>query len=189
MRYFTAVLDANVLFSPPVRDLLIRLAIRDLYQPLWTQIIQGELRDAIIKRRPDIDQARLARTISLMEKAMEDSLVEDFEPLMETLTLPDPDDRHVLAAAIKGKADLILTHNLKDFPASALSAYHLEAIHPDTFIYRLIELDNTSVLATMRIQRNALKHPPKTPEEYLVTLEKQGLTRTVGVVKQYLDLI
>jgi predicted nucleic acid-binding protein len=189
MAYFTAFLDANVLFSPPKRDLLIRLAVRDLYQPLWSKIVQQELFDAIIKRRPNVEPAKLKRTMELMEIALENSLIEDFENLIEGLDLPDPDDRHVLAASIKGKADLILTYNLQDFPKEVLASYNLETIQPDTFIVRLLELDTASVLATMRIQRQALKNPPKTAEDYLLTLEKQGLTRTAGIVRDYIDLI
>ncbi|MDX2247996.1 MAG: PIN domain-containing protein [Bacteroidia bacterium] len=189
MRYFTAVLDASVLFSAPLRDLLMRLAARDLYKPKWTELIHIEWMSAILKRRPDINQKQVERTREQMDAFVLDAIVTDFEALIPGLNLPDPNDRHVLAAAIKGQADIIITNNLKDFPSGVLSLYNIQAKHPDTFIFELMELAGPEVLITMRIHRSKLQNPPKTPEEYLATMEKQGLVQTVGFVKKFKDLI
>lgn len=189
MDYPVAVLDASVLFSAPLRDILMRLAVRRIYAPKWTEMIHQEWMEAVLKRRPDITRERLERTRDQMNLFALDAIVTEFEGLIPELNLPDPDDRHVLAAAIKGQADTIVTHNLKDFPAKTLSAYNIHAQHPDNFIVRLLENDVSEVLQTMKIHRSKLQNPPKTQEEYLHTLEKQGLTRTVGIVREYLDLI
>ncbi len=103
--------------------------------------------------------------------------------------MPDPDDRHVLAAAINSKAEIIVTFNLTDFPVSALSSYGIEAEHPDVFISKLIDTAADRVLAATRLQRGALKSPPKSVEEFLTTLESVGLPRTTDRLRAYPDRI
>ena len=113
-----------------------------------------------------------------MNAHVRDCLVEDYEPLIEALTLPDPDDCHVLAAAIKGRADVIVTFNLTDFPASYLDGYGMEAQHPDEFIGHLIDLANGEVRAAVRRVRARLRQPTLGVLEYLETLERCGLAST-----------
>lgn len=185
MNFSIAILDASVLFAAPLRDILMRLAGRRIYAPRWTDMIHYEWIEAVLKRRPDITRVQLERTRSLMDQFVLDAIVTDFEDLIPSLKLPDEDDRHVLAAAIKGQADTIVTLNLKDFPLDILQLYNIRPQHPDDFIYRLLEIDMEGVLLTMKEHRSRLKNPPKTSDEYLLTLEKQGLTRTVGIVKEY----
>lgn len=189
MDYPVAVLDASVLFSASLRDILMRLAGRRIYAPRWTEMIHREWIEAVLKRRPDITRERLERTKHLMDQFVLDAIVTDFENLIPNLQLPDPNDRHVLAAAIIGQADTIVTHNLKDFPSETLSSYNIQAQHPDDFIYRLLQEETDEVLITMRDHRLILKNPAKSQEEYLLTLEKQGLTRTAGFVKEFKYLI
>lgn len=185
MDYPIAVLDASVLFSAPLRDILMRLAGRRIYAPRWTEMIHLEWIEAVVKRRPDITREQLDRTRTLMDQFVLDAIVTDYERLIPSLNLPDKDDRHVLAAAIKGQADTIVTLNLKDFPVGTLQSYNIKAQHPDDFICRLLETDQDEVLLSMREHRERLKNPPKTADEYLHTLEKQGLTRTVGIAKEF----
>lgn len=108
---------------------------------------------------------------------------------MSSLDLPDPNDRHVLAAAIVGRADVIVTRNLKDFPADRLAAYDLEAQHPDTFVRHVPDLDTAIALSAVRDQRVSLKFPPKTVNEYLDTLTRQELPETVAFLRRWADLI
>jgi hypothetical protein len=139
----------------------------------------------VLRNRPDLSRAQLERTRSLMNAHVRDALVDGHQPLISALELPDPGDRHVLAAAIKCGADLIITFNLNDFPDQALASYGLGACHPDSLLVDQLNLDAERVCAAMRQQRASLKNPPKTVEEYLVTLEEQGLSRFSQVVRHY----
>ncbi len=112
---FAAVLDACVLYPAPIRDLLLNLAELDLFKPKWTSFIQDEWLRNLLSNRKDLTREQLNKTIAAMNRAFPDSLVEHFEPLIDSLELPDPKDRHVVAAAIRVNADVIVTANLKDF--------------------------------------------------------------------------
>src|SRR5262249_22314932 len=116
-------------------------------------------------------------------------LVTDYEELIPALTLPDPDDRHVLAAAIRARADVIVTINLGDFPAATLKTYGIEAQHPDDFIVHLLDLAPGTVCAAVKRQRESLRNPPKSADERLATFEKQGLAQTVARLREFADLL
>jgi predicted nucleic acid-binding protein len=119
---FIVVYDANVLYPNTLRDLLIRIAQQPhLVQAKWTDQIMDETLRALQKNRPDITEEKAARLRELINGAVRDCLVTGYQPLVEALDLPDPDDRHVLAAAIKVNAQLIVTRNLKDFPPKTLA--------------------------------------------------------------------
>ena len=183
--HFTVVYDACVLYPAPLRDLLMWLALTDLYRARWSDCIHDEWTRNLLEQRPDLTAAMLERTRSLMNQSVRDALVTGFELLIPTITLPDPDDRHVVAAAIHSGASLIVTFNLKDFPAETLRPYNLTAQHPDDFILDLLDLQPALVCQAVANQRRTLKNPPKTVDEYLDTLLKQGLTQTVGVLRQW----
>lgn len=122
---YPVVLDACVLYPARLRDLLMHLGIAGLYQPKWTAEIHREWCRNLWMNRPDITQAALTRTVELMERALPDARVVGFETLIEGLTLPDENDRHVLAVALRAKAEVIVTLNQKDFPASALQKFNI----------------------------------------------------------------
>ncbi|SFL40707.1 PIN domain-containing protein [Streptomyces pini] len=117
---FVALYDANVLYPSTLRDLLVSIAQDGLVQAKWTDRILDETFRNLKAKRPDLDPVRLDRTREAMMRAVRDCMVKGYEPLIEALELPDPDDRHVLAAAIRAKAQLIVTFNLKDFPPRRL---------------------------------------------------------------------
>lgn len=179
------VYDACVLYPAPLRDLLMRLAVESLCMARWTSRIHEEWIRNVLKNRPDLTIAQLERTRDLMNAHALDCLVENYEHLIIDLDLPDPHDRHVLAAAIQSNARVIVTFNLKDFPDNHLSEYELEALHPDDFIISLTEVDLTVVINVMKFHRASLKKPPKTLNEYLDILEKQGLLQTVALFKEH----
>lgn len=181
--------DACVLYPAPVRDLLMRLALTGLFQARWTDEIHDEWTRNLLANRPDITPESLARCRELMNRHVPDSLVSGYEPLIPSLTLPDPDDRHVLAAAIHGGAGTIVTFNLSDFPASVLDGYHIEAVHPDEFIGRLWDESEEAVIEAARRQKAGLKRPPKTAAEYLATLEQCRLIETVARLRPHSDKI
>ena len=115
------VLDACVLFPNVLRDAMLTLAERELFRPLWSDAILGEVRDNVIAKR-NVDPAAFDRTLALMNASFDGALVADWQPLVAGLELPDPDDRHVLAVAIAGGAQTIVTFNLVDFRLSNSSA-------------------------------------------------------------------
>ena len=115
--------------------------------------------------------------------------MQGYEALVQSVHLPDENDRHVLAAAIHAKASIIVTFNLRDFPPKPLHPHEIEALHPDDFIMRLIALDAPGVAEAARLHRARLRHPPKSAEEYLQTLEAQGLIKTVLHLKGHIASI
>ena len=129
-----------MLFPAPIRDLLMQLAMTGLFRARWSAMIHDEWTRSVLRVRPELTAVQLSRTRQLMDSLVLDALVTGFEPLIDALDLPDPDDRHVLAAAIRCGADAIVTYNLKDFPEHALSTYGIEAIHPDSFIVSQLDL-------------------------------------------------
>lgn len=180
---FAALLDANVLYPAPLRDFLLRLAGTDFYQPKWTDQIQEEWIRNLLINRTDLTRENLERTKAAMNAAFPDANVTGYEAIIDRLVLSDPDDRHVVAAAIKCQADVLVTLNLKDFPVDVLASYELEVQHPDDFIAHMIGLDRPKVLAVIHNLVTILKRPPKTFEDILQTLEQQGLTKSVALLK------
>jgi predicted nucleic acid-binding protein len=174
----TVVLDACVLYPAPVRDLLLHLANFDLYYPKWTKQIQLEWKKSLLKNRPDLKSEQLEKTISEMNKAFPNANVLDYESFIPSIKLPDLNDSHVLAAAIHSQAAVIVTSNLKDFPAKYLKGFDIEAQHPDIFIASLIDLNPDKSLRAFRQQVSFLKNPPMTESQVLSTLFKSGLTKT-----------
>jgi len=186
---FTVFLDASVLYPAPLRDLLLELAVSDLYRAKWSNAVHDEWIGALLRTRGDLARDRLERTRDLMNAHVRDALVAGFEDLIDGLALPDPDDRHVLAAAIMGRADLIVTANLKDFPASILGRWQIEAQHPDEFLTHQFHLSPPDFLKAVRAVRLRLKQPPKSVAEYLDTLRAQGLLATVSEISRFDQLI
>jgi predicted nucleic acid-binding protein len=160
------------------------------YSPTrWTEIIHDEWTRNVLKDNPHLSAERLARTRSLMNEAVRDCLVTGYEDLIESLSLPDPDDRHVLAAAIRASAHVIVTYNLTDFPADTLARFDVEAQHPDDFLVGLLDMAPGVVCAAVKRQRESLRNPPKTAEELLATLESQGLTQAVARLREFIELL
>ena len=182
MASLTALLDANVLYPAGLRDLLLRLADRYLYVPLWSADIHAEWMSSLLADRTDIAPGVLDRTRAVMDEHFPNAIVTDYRTLATRLDLPDPDDRHVLAAAIKGGADVIVTGNLRDFPSSRLAPHAISAQHPDDFISDLFETDPEAVLAAVRGHRAALRNPPRSASDHLAALERLGLSRTASLL-------
>ncbi|WP_448599487.1 PIN domain-containing protein [Thermoleptolyngbya sp.] len=181
---FTALYDACVLYPAPLRDLLMQLAVTDLFRARWTDEIHDEWIRSVLKDRSDLTLEQLTRTKELMNSHVRDCLVADYDYLIPSLELPDPGDRHVLAAAIKTGADVIVTFNLSDFPKTVLDQYEIEAQHPDDFISDLLDLKPANVAAAAAVCQKRLKNPPKTTEEYLDILLRQGLSVSVSMLRE-----
>jgi len=182
---FTAVYDACVLYPAPLRDFLMWLALSGRFRARWTQQIHREWKRNLLKNRTDLTIEQLDRTSELMDRAIPDACVYDFEDLITGLSLPDTNDRHVLAAAIRCGAGVIVTFNLKDFPDACLAPYGVEAQHPDEFVENLFHLDPAAVIAAAQRQRQQLKLPPIAVEPFLDLLQRQGLVESVRALSAY----
>lgn len=177
-----AVLDANVLYPARLRDLFLRLAVAGHYRALWTERILDECFSNLLADRPDIPAEHLLRTRRLMTVAVPDAVVEDYDQLIDDLHLPDPDDRHVLAAALTAGADLVVTSNLADFPMAGIPA-GITVLSPDAFVLRLIQADVDAVATVVDQQAGALRNPPMTTAELLAGLAIVGLRQSVDALR------
>jgi hypothetical protein len=180
-----AVVDACVLYSAPLRDLWMHLAVQFVLQPKWTARIQDEWIRNVLENRPDLKAEQLARIRAFMEQWGRDWEFAEHDAWLPQLSLPDPDDRHVLVAAIAGGVPTVVTFNLGDFPEAALAPHGVRAVHPDTFACELLEADTEAFLLAVRTDRAALKNPPKSVEEYLETLRRSGLVETATRLQTY----
>lgn len=144
---------------------------------------------SVLQRRPDLKPEQLARTRELMDASVPDCLVTGFKGIVEQLELPDPHDRHVLAAAIRCQAGVIVTYNLRDFPWDVLDPYGIAAQHPDEFVSHLFDLSPAAVTAAVRDQRLALARPALSVRELLDTFLALGLAGTVALLEPMQELL
>lgn len=181
---FTALFDACVLYPAPMRDFLLQLASTGCFRARWTNEIHDEWMRNLLKARQDLTHEQLQRTRELMDRTVPDCIVSGYEKITETLELPDKGDRHVLAAAIVGRADVIVTCNIKHFPPQTLGQFGIHAQHPDEFLEHLASLMPGNVLLAAKKCRERLKNPAHTPEEYLASLARQQLPAVVSFLRQ-----
>ena len=189
MSHYTALLDANVLYPAPIRDLLLQLAFSDMFHGKWTPDIHREWIDALLRNEPHRSRVVLEATRDQMNRSTRDCLVTGYEYLIASLSLPDPNDRHVLAAAIVGRCDVIVTCNLKHFPDKTLASYGIEAQHPDEFLSNHLNLAPGIFCGCVQKVRRRLKNPPYSVEQYLENLTRQGLVATVAELRTFAQLL
>ena len=184
-----ALLDACVLYPPVLRNLLMWLAAGGVYRPRWSNLIHEEWIRNVLADRPGITPAQLARTRDLMNRTDALALVTGYEALIPTLRLPDADDRHVLAAAIHTNAAFLVTFNLRDFPASALAPFGIQALHPDVFLCSLFDAAPEKFLAAVAKHRASLTRPPETADEYLTALRLNRITRLASRLETHRNVL
>lgn len=180
------VYDACVLHPAPLRDLLIRVARAGLVRARWTHQILDECFRSVLRLRPELEEP-LRRTRELMIAAVPDCMVHGHESLIESLTLPDQNDRHVLAAAIRSGAEAIVTLNLADFPREVFAQYQVDARHPDDFLVELIDAAPGVLAAVVARQAGDLRSPPRSVDELLETLRGVGLPMSVARLRELFD--
>ena len=177
------VYDANVLYPNVTRDLLIRIAQAGLIHAKWTDKILDETLTALSTKFPEVDGQKWERVRRLMQSAIRDGLVVGYEPLIDVVSgLPDPDDRHVVAAAIKCKAQVIVTNNVRDFPESALATWNVEAKQPDAFVMDQINLDARAVYSAVQQIADTWNNPPGTFNDVLDAMARAGLVEAVAAL-------
>lgn len=174
MSRFSAMLDACVLVPVTLADTLLRIAENNLYRPLWSSAILDEMTRAISEIHTDLSAEAASRRAEIMDRAFVDASVSGWEKLVAGISLPDDGDRHVVAAAIVGRADVIVTSNLKDFPADSLAPYGIEAQSPETFLLHQLDLAPSLVMQALSRQAQELQHPPAALDEVLDRLNKCG---------------
>lgn len=176
-----------MLYPAPIRDIIIELGNKGLFQAKWTEQIHEEWIGNLLKNRSDLSRKKLERTRDFMNKALPDCLIRCYEELIDTIVLPDPNDRHVVAAAIQCNAQVIITSNIKDFPENILQQHDILAVHPDDFFLDQLDLDRPAFLHSIREIRKRLKNPPLGQEEYLFALQKSGLFKIVKELESYAE--
>jgi len=187
---YTALLDACVLFPIAVADALMSLATVGLFAAKWSTRIEEEWIQALEKTRPDL-KGKLGIRRDSMREAVPDWEVpaKDWDALVGCINLPDPDDHHVLAAAIAGHADCIVTSNLKDFPASAVQPFGIEILHPDDFTIKQWDLDELAAVAAFKRMRARRRKPEATAEDFAQAMERNGLAATAERLRDAAELI
>ncbi len=182
--------DACIFYSAPLRDFLIRFALTKIIRAKWSETIHEEWIRNLLKNRSDITREALTRTRVALDRAVPDALIEEdrYNNLIPSLELPDVNDRHVLAAAIASKVDIILTFNLKDFPDVVLNTYDMEAMHPDEFVLQQLKLYPATVLECLVQQQKALRKPPVTMPELLHNLRKNGLRQSSEIIRKLMRI-
>lgn len=187
---YTAVLDACVLYQLAIADSLMSIAVTGLFAAKWTQKIEEEWIKSLEKNRPDL-KGKLATRRDSMREAVPDWEISEaaWNAVARSLTLPDPNDVHVLAAAIAGHADCIVTRNQQDFPASIMDVHGIEILDPDEFIINQWDLENVPVMAAFKGMRARRKKPTESVEDFALTLEKNGLPATAEKIREAAALI
>ncbi|WP_180125911.1 PIN domain-containing protein [Rhodoferax sp. BLA1] len=185
---YTAILDANVLYPQLMRDTLLSLAVERLYHARWTTTIHAEWMRHLAQDRPEI-AAKLPQLAERMNASVPDSLVTNYERLITSIDLPDPDDRHVVAAAIAGHADAIVTFNTKDFPADVLQPYGIEVQHPDEFVMNQLQLQKIPALSAIKKMRDRWTNPARPAQELFEAFERRGLPMTADLLREAVTLI
>lgn len=179
----TVLLDANILYPAPVRDIFLELAAGDLFRACWTDDIHEEWINSLLRNEPHRKRDDLERTRELMNRHTRDSLVTGHREIISSIDLPDTGDRHVLAGAIAGDCDTIITWNLKHFPNEILSQHGIVAENPDAFLCGQLSQAPETVCTSLRKIRGRLKKPKMTQEEYLSNLRRIGLGKLVDGIE------
>lgn len=186
--HFVVILDANVLFPFRKRDILLRFCHAGLFRARWTDQILDEWTRNLLVAKPGLADS-IQSQLKAMREAFPEALVTGHEALIAGLELPDPDDRHVLAAAIRCGAQHIITENLTDFPEGALSAFSIEAIGADEFLARTFDLYKAEAVEILGTMRKVYKSPPFNPSEFVLDLTAKGLPKLASRLRPVRSLL
>lgn len=184
MAAFPAFLDTCSIYGGYLCDTLLRLAEAGVYRPLWSAGVLDELRRNLTEKARVADEAAAYR-VSEMQQSFPDAEVRGYEPLAESMTC-DPKDRHVLAAAVRGGAEVLVTFNTADFPAEPAGRYDITVVHPDDFLLDQLDLHPGAVLAALRAQAAAYKSPAMSAEDLLGRLAAAGVPRFASEARRHL---
>lgn len=180
--------DANALYSAALRDILIELALADVVRLHWSPAILDELARALESTRADMTADRIRSLRDAMVSALPNANVDIASDLVLTAALPDPDDVHVLAAAVQAGCSILLTFNIADFPAQQLALEgNVAAMHPDTFLISLLTTNAAPVITVVDAIRRRLGRPALSRDAYCHNLERSGLPQSAALLRVVLD--
>ena len=180
---FRVLIDTCALYPAHLRDTLLRLSERGLYRVLWSDEILAELERALKPRVPDA--SRVDHLISQMRRACPEAAVHSYEHRIDAMTC-DSGDKHVLAAAVEGQAEAIITFNTDDFPPESTNPHGIDVLHPDDFLLDLHDLYATRVEAVLSEQAADNRKPPQTTETLLDALQIAGAPKFAAVLRSRL---
>lgn len=189
---YTVFIDACSLAGALKRNILLTLAEAEFFRVQWSAEVLAETERALVDiftKKGIPDPAVIAATQrQRMQDAFPEAMVSDYSAFM-TVTggLPDANDTHVLAAALKGQASTIVTDNMRDFPESVLMRVGIEAKTADDFIADTIELDIGKAVAVIRALRERYNNPALTADDLLLKMEAVGLTETVDILRPHIE--
>lgn len=186
MAKFSALLDACTLVPVSLADTFLSLAEAGLYRPLWSGRILEEVRIAVGRIHPGLPPEAIETRMAVMQDFFDDANVTNWEVLENVISLPDPDDAHVLAAAIQGRADVIVTFNIKDFPRDELQRFGIDVQTPDEFLLNQLDLDPDEVLNCLARQAEALRNPPVQLVELLDGLQRLNINDFTAAARRYM---
>lgn len=166
--------DANLLYPFHLRNLLVQLGVHHIVRPRWTDAIHEEWTRTLVASGK-VPRERLLHTRDIMKRVLPEADVQDYAHRMVGFTLPDPDDGHVVAAALEGRAGTILTFNLRHFPAEILAPLGLVALDPDEYLCQLHGVDPEAIAAVIEAARVNLSRTAPDPTAFLDALERQRL--------------
>jgi predicted nucleic acid-binding protein len=185
---FVVVLDANVLFPFRKRDVLLRFCQAGLFRARWSPQILDEWTRNLLADKPQLADS-IQSQLEAMQRAFPEACITGYEPLIDGLKLPDPKDRHVLAAAIRCGAQHIVTENLKDFPDDVLNEFAVEAIDADEFLSRTFELYPAAALEALKAMRQTYRKPPFTQSEFVFDLTAKGMPKLASRLRPARSLL
>lgn len=180
---FPAFFDTSVLYGARLNDLLLWLADAGAFRPLWSADIIVELERNLLKNgeSPDL----VSKRVGTMTSYFPDAMVEGYSDLIAGMTC-DPKDRHVLAAAVRANAEVLVTFNLKDFPVESTSAFEVEVVHPDDFLLDQLDLFPGGLISTLRHLIEIYDSPPVSMDELLQSLARAGVPKFANEVPRFL---
>lgn len=189
MGKITAVLDANVLYGSFVRDVMLSLFAAEMYEARWTDQITQEWVKHLLANISDMTPEKVAKTVNAMNRISPDALVENYQRYIGQITIPDVDDRHVVAAAIACSAQKIVTWNLGDYPNKILKTFGVVAESPDIFVLKLLVEDYRSIIAVLKGMRLRFKAPPVSVDGFFEKMKKNNFTLTAEFLERYRELL
>lgn len=181
---FKCVLDTNVIYPIEIRDLLFWFAHFDMFTPKWSEHIFDEWKDVMMRKGVSEEEAN--KRVERANIAFPDALVNNYSGLINSLELPDPKDRHVLAAAIKTNANIIVTNNIKDFPTDYLASFGLTAKTADDFLTDIIDLNPAQAIKAFKQLVLNRRNPDLDEFQVLDILRNRGLKDTADFLHSQL---